>query len=79
MRRRSAALAGVSGVPAPLQDALTVLAAGGTSSAAIRRGHAAFQGLLHDMHEGRVKRLRHAGFTSDQAGVLSDLHTPNFM
>ena len=79
VRRRSAALAGVSGVPAPLQDALTVLAAGGTSAAAIRRGHAAFQGLLHDMHDGRVKRLRHAGFTSDQAQVLSDLHTPNFM
>jgi hypothetical protein len=31
------------------------------------------------MHEGRVKRLQHAGFTPEQAQHLSDLHTPNFM
>jgi hypothetical protein len=31
------------------------------------------------MHEGRLKRLVHAGFTADEAQVLSDLHTPNFM
>jgi hypothetical protein len=31
------------------------------------------------MHEGRLKRLAHAGFTPAQAQVLSELHTPNFM
>jgi hypothetical protein len=31
------------------------------------------------MNEGRLKRLAHAGFTAEQAQVLSDLHTPNFM
>ena len=31
------------------------------------------------MHEGRMKRLAHAGFTPEQAQTLSDLHTPNFM
>jgi len=26
-----------------------------------------------------MRRLRHAGFTAEQARVLPDLHTPNFM
>ena len=79
VRRRAAALAGINGVPAPIQDALTILAAGGDEPARLNRGHEAFQQLLADMHEGRLKRLLHAGFTPAQAQVLSDLHTPNFM
>jgi hypothetical protein len=31
------------------------------------------------MHDGRMRRLRHAGFSQEQAQRLSDLHTPNFM
>jgi hypothetical protein len=31
------------------------------------------------MHEGRIRRLCSAGFTTDQAATISDLHTPNFM
>jgi hypothetical protein len=31
------------------------------------------------MQENRVRRLESAGFTADQAQILSDLHTPNFM
>jgi hypothetical protein len=31
------------------------------------------------MHDGRLKRLVHAGFAPEQAQLLSDLHTPNFM
>jgi TusA-related sulfurtransferase len=79
VRRRAATLHGISGVPAPLQDALTVLAAGGTDPRAVARGHEAFRGLLDTMHEGRLRRLRHAGFTEEQALTISDLHTPNFM
>lgn len=79
VRRRAATLHGLGGVPAPLQDALTVLAAGGTDPRALARGHDAFRALLDTMHEGRMRRLRHAGFTAEQAQVLSDLHTPNFM
>jgi TusA-related sulfurtransferase len=79
VRRRAATLHGVGGVPAPLQDALTVLAAGGTDPGDIARGHDTFRALLDTMHEGRMRRLRHAGFTAEQAQVLSDLHTPNFM
>ncbi len=79
VRRRAARLSNVGGVPAPLQDGLTVLAAGGDDPKAIARGHEAFRELMHTMHENRVKRLQHAGFTDQQAQTLSDLHTPNFM
>lgn len=79
VRRRAAAMSSAGGVPAPLQDALTVLAAGGTAPTALARGHEAFRELLHVMHANRTKRLEHAGFTPDQARTLSDLHTPNFM
>jgi hypothetical protein len=79
VRRRAATLAGVGGVPAPLQDALTILAAGGDEPRAVARGHEAFRALLDTMHESRIKRLQKAGFSSEQAHTLSDLHTPNFM
>ena len=79
VRRRAATLANVGGAPAPLQDGLTVLAAGSTNPGAIARGHDAFRELLETMHTSRVKRLEHAGFTPEQAQTLSDLHTPNFM
>ncbi len=79
VRRRAATLAGVGGVPAPLQDALTILAAGGTEPKAVARGHEAFRELLETMHQNRLKRLEHAGFDAIQAQTISALHTPNFM
>ena len=79
VRRRAVALHGVGGVPAPVQDALTLLAAGSAEPRAVARGHEAFRTLLDTMHEARMKRLEHAGFTAEQAAVLSELHTPNFM
>jgi hypothetical protein len=79
VRRRAATLGGVGSAPAPLQDALTVLAAGGTDPRAIARGHDAFRELLDAMHDGRLRRLRQAGFSDEQARTISDLHTPNFM
>jgi TusA-related sulfurtransferase len=79
VRRRAAALHGSDGVPAPVQDALTILAAGGDAPRQVARGHEAFQQLLAEMHEGRRKRLAHAGFTPAQAQLISELHTPNFM
>ena len=79
VRRRAATLSNVGGAPEPLQDGLTILAAGSTDSKAIARGHDAFRELLHTMHASRVKRIEHAGFTAEQAQLLSDLHTPNFM
>ena len=79
VRRRAASLHGIGGVPAQVQDALTVLAARGVDPASIRRGHDAFRELLVTMHEGRMKRLVTAGFNAEQAERFSGLHTPNFM
>lgn len=79
VRKRSATLAGIQGVPAAVQDSLTILAARATDPASVRRGHESFRELLHVMHDNRVRRLLTAGFTPDQASTLSDLHTPNFM
>jgi hypothetical protein len=79
VRRRSATLHGAGGVPAPVQDALTVLAAGGTEPSRVARGHEAFRRLLDTMHVNRVRRLRHAGFPEAEAERVSGLHTPNFM
>jgi len=79
VRRRAATLHNVGGVPAHLQDSLTILAARDANPTAVRRGHEAFRELLESMHEQRVKRLLNAGFTTEQAQTISDLHTPNFM
>ena len=79
VRRRAATLSGVGGMPAPLADALTILAARGTDPSSVARGHEALRGLLDTMHEARQKRLLHAGFSPAQAETLSSLHTPNFM
>lgn len=79
VRRRAARMAGAGGIPAPLQDGLTILAAGSTRPSDVSRGHEAFRDLLDQMHTNRIRRLEHAGFTSEQAGMLSELHTPNFM
>ncbi len=79
VRRRASMLANAGGVPEPLQDGLTILAAGRTTTRDISRGHDEFRQLLDTMHINRIKRLEHAGFTTEQANNLSDLHTPNFM
>lgn len=79
VRRRAATLAGIGAVPAPVQDALTIYAAGGSDPRRVARGHDSFRDLLATMHEGRIRRLRTAGFTAEQAMTISDLHTPNFM
>jgi hypothetical protein len=79
VRRRAATMSSAGGVPAPIADALAILAARGDDPRSVRRGHAAFRELLETMHINRRKRLESAGFTADQARVLSELHTPNFM
>ena len=79
VRRRSATMASSGGVPGPIADALTVLAAGGADPAGVRKGHEAYRELLETMHANRIKRLETAGFSAEQARTLSDLHTPNFM
>lgn len=53
--------------------ALVAVAVDGGQAAA-RRGRP-----VDTMHEGRLRRLRHAGFIAEQAQTISDFHTPNFM
>jgi hypothetical protein len=79
VRRRAASMSGVGGVPSAVADSLTILAAGGSDPRGIRKGYDAFRELQETMHENRAKRLENAGFTPEQAQILSDLHTPNFM
>ena len=79
VRARAATLAGAASVPAPVQDALTMLAAGGPEPENVARGHEAFRELLDTMHQSRIKRMLHAGFTREQAETISELHTANFM
>jgi TusA-related sulfurtransferase len=79
VQRRSEALRDAGGVPPSLQDALTILAAGGVAPPAIRRGHDAVRELFARMGEERIRRLESAGFARGQAEELSGLHTPNFM
>jgi hypothetical protein len=79
VRARAATLAATTGVPPPVQDALTMLAAGGPEPENVALGHEAYRALLETMHESRIKRLLHAGFTPEQARTISELHTPNFM
>ena len=79
VRKRAATMSSAAGVPAPLADALTILAAGGADPRGVRKGHEAFRELMEAMHQNRMKRLEHAGFSAEQAKTLSDLHTPNFM
>jgi len=79
VRRRAATLHGTAGVPAVVQDSLTILAARGVDPASVARGHEHFRELLHSMNENRIKRLETAGFTGEQAITISELHTPNFM
>jgi TusA-related sulfurtransferase len=79
VRRRSASLAAAGGMPGPAIDALTILAAGGDDPPGVARGHEEVRALLETMTQNRRKRLVHAGFSDEEAGVLTDLHTPNFM
>ncbi|MBK7073335.1 MAG: ferritin-like domain-containing protein [Myxococcales bacterium] len=79
IERRHAALAHTSGLNAEVFDALVMLAAGGWSPAALRRGHAAVIALTTAMDEGRRQRLVRLGFAPDRAAALAGLHTRNFM
>jgi hypothetical protein len=77
--RRRAARMRDQNIPAPVQDALTILAARGADPPSVARGHQAYRALLETMHANRLRRLASAGFPPDQAEAISLLHTPNFM
>jgi TusA-related sulfurtransferase len=79
VRERAAFMDAVTGVNPFVQEALAVLAAGGSSPDKLPRGIEEGKRLYATMHENRVKRLIQAGFNEAQAQEISELHTPNFM
>ena len=79
VEHRHEELAGTAGLNEEVFDALTILAGGGTSVAAVRLGFERVQALKLEMAAGRRARLQRLGFGRDHAKRLADLHTRNFM
>jgi hypothetical protein len=79
VRRRHDALRHTAGLNDEVFDALLLMAAGSWDHDALRLGSQRVMQLIHDMDEGRRKRLVRLGFAEDEAAALSALHTRNFM
>jgi hypothetical protein len=77
--RRHDALAQTAGLNEEVFDALVLLAAGGWEPDAIAAGFEKVQTLKREMTADRTSRLIKLGFAPDEAGVISNLHTRNFM
>jgi hypothetical protein len=79
VERRSAYLADASGRSPQVEEALVILAAGGTTPSRVRDGVVALRDLHLTMHRRRVGRLEQLGFPRATAEEISEMHTPNFM
>ena len=79
VRRRHDALRNTAGLNDEVFDALLLMAAGSWEHEALRQGSRRMTQLMHDMDEGRRKRLLRLGFSEKEAAELSALHTRNFM
>lgn len=77
--RRHDALQHTSGLNEEVFDALVLLGAGSWDHADLASGWSAVVQLERDMDEGRQRRLKKIGFSTDEAADLSKLHTRNFM
>ncbi len=79
---RAAFLRQVSGASPFVQQALAVLAGGGSGPKQIARGRERVRELYQEMHATRVRRLLQVGFEREMADKISTLHggaVPNFM
>jgi hypothetical protein len=79
VHRRHDALRHTAGLNDEVFDALLLMAAGSWEHDALRLGCRRMMQLIHDMDEGRRKRLVRLGFAEQEAADLSALHTRNFM
>jgi len=79
VEQRAEFLSQTSGATPHVEEALVILAAGGTSPGALPDGVRAVRELHQTMHRRRVGRLRQLGFAEDVANEISELHTANFM
>ncbi|HET9000325.1 MAG TPA: ferritin-like domain-containing protein [bacterium] len=79
---RAAFLRQAAGASPFVQQALAVLAGGGSSPEHVARGRERVKDLYREMHATRVRRLLQVGFDRAVAERISDLHggaVPNFM
>ncbi len=79
VEERAAVLQAVAGVNSHVQQALAILAGGGSAPEQMAKGIEAVKGLYQEMHENRVKRMVQGGLSRELAERLSEMHTPNFM
>lgn len=79
VERRAELLSQTSGATPHVEEALVILAAGGTSPGALPDGVSAVRDLHETMRKRRVGRLRQLGFDEPTANEISELHTANFM
>ena len=79
VEQRAEFLAQTSGATPHVEEALVILAAGGTSPGSLPDGVRAVRQLHETMHRRRVGRLRQLGFDEAAANEISELHTANFM
>ncbi|MDP9330147.1 MAG: ferritin-like domain-containing protein [Actinomycetota bacterium] len=79
VRKRAEYLSVTSGATPQVEEALVILAAGGTSPSRVRDATIAVRKLHETMHVRRVGRLRQLGFSDADADEISSLHTPNYM
>jgi TusA-related sulfurtransferase len=79
VEQRAEFLSQTSGATPHVEEALVILAAGGTSPGALPDGVRAVRELHETMHKRRVGRLRQLGFDESAANEISELHTANFM
>lgn len=76
---RAAVLDAATGVNPMVQEALAIMAGGGSEPLQMALGVERGRELYTTMHRNRVRRLITAGFSTEQAERMSNLHTPNFM
>jgi hypothetical protein len=76
---RAAKLVSLSGLSPILVESLTIMAAPSLQPAELSEAARDINELMVTMERNRLRRLAAAGFDSDTARHLSDLHTPNLM
>lgn len=64
----------VSGIPSPVQDALTILAGGGDRESKLQKGRERVDDFVETLDRNRRKRLQEAGFSEEIVERIADLH-----
>lgn len=76
---RAAKLTSLTGLSSLLIESLTLMVAGSLSPPGLGSAATEVRRFMNDLETNRIRRLRAAGFSQENARYLSDLHTPNLM